>query len=430
MADDKSDNRAALIEGDVSKALRGLAVPMMVGIVSILAVNLIDTYFVGQLGTAELAAMSFTFPVVGLVFSVAMGLGIGATSTVARALGGGDTRVVKRLTTHAMLLAVLVVAIVSGVGIATQRPVFELLGAEPELIPLLEEYMTIWYAGVILLVVPMVGNGIMRATGDARTPALSMMTAAVINLILDPLFIFGLGPIPGMGLQGAAIATLLSRVVVMFFALYVLTVRLNLLEFRLPPLGELLDSWRKILSVGLPAAITNILAPIAAAVLTAIVASEGSTAVAGYGIGVRLEGFLLIAPMALASSLTPFVGQNWGAMRTERVDQALVISRNFVLLWGAAAWLILLVGGGTVAGIFSDDPAVIGAAQTYLWVVPLSYGAHGLVSVASATFNAVDRALRSTWLSALRSLVLAIPLAYAGGQLFGLTGVFGGIAVA
>lgn len=425
-----SQARAVLVEGDVSQALRSLALPMAFGIVFIIAVNLVDTYFVGRLGTAELAAMSFTFPVVSLVFSVAMGLSIGATSAVARALGAGDERAVRRLTTHAMLLAGLVVAVVSIVGILTQEAVFAMLGASEELIPLLVEYMTIWYAGAVFLVVPIVGNGVMRASGDAKTPALIMMLAALANLALDPLFIFGLGPVPALGLQGAAIATLISRAFTLVLTMYILTARMQMLELHWPNRRELARSWKTILSVGFPASVTNALAPIAAATMTAIIALEGSAAVAGYGIGGRIEGLLLIAPMALSSALTPFIGQNWGAHQLQRVAEALRMSNRFVVLWGAGVWLVLIVTGSFIVQAFSADADVIEAASTYLWLVPLSYGAHGLVSVTSSTFNAIDRAARSTVLSAMRSLMLAVPLAYTGGSIFGLDGIFAGIAIA
>lgn len=422
--------RATLVQGDVRQALISLALPMTVGIVFIIAVNLVDTYFVGRLGTAELAAMSFTFPVVNLVMSAAMGLSIGVTSAVARALGAGDDDAVRRLTTHAIILATLVVALISVVGVLTQDQVFAMLGAEPELIPLLDDYMTIWYAGAVFLVVPIVGNGVMRAGGDARSPALIMMAAALANLILDPICIFGFGPVPAMGLRGAAIATVIARSFTLLFTLYILAGRMRLIDWSIPGLGPLVKSWKSILSVGLPAVVTNVLAPIAAATMTAIIALQGSAAVAGYGIGGRVEGMLLIAPMALSSALTPFIGQNWGAHHPERVAEALRIANRFVLLWGAGIWIVLSGTGTYIVRAFTEDPEVIDAARTYLWLVPLSYGAHGLVSVASSTFNAIDRAVRSTALSALRSLALAVPLAFLGGKFFGLTGVFVGIAVA
>jgi putative MATE family efflux protein len=425
--------RASLLQGDVRTALRSQSIPMMFGLVFLLSVHLVDTYFVGQLGTDALAAMTFTFPVVSLIMSISMGLGVGTTAAVARALGAGDTTAVRRLATHAVLLGVLVVAVISVLGITTQRAVFSALGAGPALLPLLEQYMTIWYAGALFVVVPMLLNSIQRASGDARTPALLMMLLAVTNLVLAPMLIFGLGPAPALGIRGAAIATVSAQALTLLVSVYFVGVRMKLIDLdrlRRPRLAEILGSWRQILGVGVPAAITNALTPLATGLLTAIVASQGSAAVAGFGIGSRIEGLLLLAPMALAASLAPFVGQNYGAQQGARVTEGLRLSRRFVLLWGLGTWLVLLVTAPWVARLFSQDATVIDAARSYLWLVPLSYGASGLVSVASAAFNAVDRAIRATVLSATRSLALAVPMAWIGGELGGMDGLLAGMVVA
>lgn len=422
-------HRAELLQGPIGPAIAKLAVPMALGIVFIIAIDLVDTYFVSQLGTNELAAMSFTFPVISLAISTVMGVSIGATSALSREIGGGDERAVRRLATHAMLLALLIVTLVSGVGLLTQDAVFTMLGAEPELLPLLDAFMTIWYLGAVFLVVPMIGMGAIRATGDGNTPMFIMMAAAVVNIVLDPIMIFGWGPVPAMGLQGAAIATVLARSTTLVLSLWVLR-RKDLLDLHIPSRAELWSSWSRILSVGLPAAVTNALAPVAVAVMTWLVARHGTEAVAAYGVGSRVEGLLLIVPMALGASLTPFIGQNWGAHHEDRVARGIVIARNFAVAWGTLAWVVLAVGGSNLAEVFTNDPRVADMVHTYMWIVPLSYGAHGLVSVASAAFNAVDKAVRSTLLSALRSLGLAIPLAALGSTWLGLSGVFIGIAVA
>jgi hypothetical protein len=232
-----------------------------------------------------------------------------------------------------------------------------------------------------------------------------------------------------MGLRGAAIATVIARSMTLVLSLWVLR-RKDLLDLHVPTAGELLRSWSRILSVGLPAAITNALAPVATAVMTWLVARHGTEAVAAYGVGSRLESLLLIVPLALGAALTPFIGQNWGAHHEDRVARGIVVARNFAVGWGAAAWVVLAVGGNHIADVFTDDPRVAQMVHTYLWIVPLSYGAAGLVSVSSAAFNAVDKAVRSTLLSALRSLGLAIPLAALGSAVLGLPGVFVGIATA
>ncbi|MEM6994152.1 MAG: luciferase family protein, partial [Myxococcota bacterium] len=194
--------------------------------------------------------------------------------------------------------------------------------------------------------------------------------------------------------------------------------------------AEMFASWRAILSVGLPAVLTNGVVPVATAIMTWLVARHGAAAVAAYGVASRVEGLLLIAPMALSGALTPFVGQNYGAHHAERVARGIVVARNFVVAWGAGAWLLLLFAGGAVGGVFTDDPVVLEAVRRYLWIVPISYGANGLVSVASASFNAVDKAVRSTILAAVRSLLLAVPLAAVGSAFADLTGIFAGVALA
>lgn len=422
-------SRATLTDGPIGPALAGLAVPMSIGIVFLILLNLVDTYFVGQLGTQELAAMSFTFPVITLVMSVTMGLSVGTTSAVSRAIGAGDERAVRRLTTHALFLAGAVVIVISVAGVLTQDYIFTALGAEEEILPLLREYMTIWFAGAAFLVVPMVGNGVLRAGGDAKTPMYMMMVAAAVNGALDPILIFGLAGAPALGLAGAAIATLVARSVTLVVA-FVFLKRRNMLDLHIPGVSELMDSWKKIVSVGVPAAITNALGPVATAVMTALIATEGHEAVAAYGVGSRVEGLLLIAPFGLTAALTPFIGQNWGAHHVERVATGLKLSNRFVFAWGVAAWVVLIFAGGLLASVFTDDAQVIGYVRDYLWIVPLSYASSGLVSVASAAFNAVDRAVRSTLLSATKSLVLAVPLAFVGSALGGIQGIFAGIAAA
>lgn len=417
----------SLLEGPIGPHLLRLSWPMAIGIVLIIANNLVDTYFVGRLGAAQLAAMSFTFPVVSMVTSIAMGLGIGTTAAVSRAIGQGHREQARGLTTDGCLLAVIVVAALSGVGLITQRPVFELLGAAPEVMEPLLAYMTIWYAGAVFLVVPMVGTGAMRADGDAKTPMLLMGVVALTNFALDPVLIFGLGPIPALGIEGAAIATVVARIVLFVLTIVVLRQR-GLLASR--PSAELVASWRRILSVGLPAALANALAPIATGIMTGLLANYGTAAVAAYGVASRVEGLLLIPAMALGAAMTPFVGQNWGAHQEARVMQGLRLARRFVLGWGLIAWAVVALAGSSIGAVFSQDPETIQMVQLYLWLVPATYGAAGAVSVITAVFNAVDRAVRSTILSATRSIVLAVPAALFGAQLFGVAGVFGGIAVA
>ncbi|MDJ0705124.1 MAG: MATE family efflux transporter [Leptolyngbyaceae cyanobacterium MO_188.B28] len=416
--------KSKLTEGPVGLQLLKLTLPLVWGVFAVIAFSLADTYFVAQLGTNELAAMSFTFPVVMVLGSVAMGLGIGASSIIARAIGSGDRYRVRRLTTDSLILSLLVVAILAGLGLATINPLFTALGAGPEALPLIRDYMSVWYLGIIFLVVPLVGNSAIRASGNTIVPSLIMTVAAAVNILLDPLLIFGWGDFPPLGIKGAALATVISRAATLVASLAFLHFRERLLLFALPKLKEVWQSWISVLSVGLPAAATNLIVPISVGLLTSLMARYGPEAVAGFGIASRVESFALIAPLALSASIGPFVGQNWGANQRSRVNQALRLSFWFCLAWGGLIAIIVGANASGIAAWFDSEPAVVASAVAYLTTVPLSYGALGIIYIFSSTFNALGKPLPSVAMTLSRMFLLYVPLAYLGSWLFGLQGVF------
>ncbi|MEM6837366.1 MAG: MATE family efflux transporter [Cyanobacteria bacterium P01_C01_bin.120] len=419
-----------LTEGAVGPQLVRLTLPMIWGLFALIAFNLVDTYFVGQLGTAQLAAMSFTFPVVLTLGNLAFGLGVGTTSVIARAIGEGDMRRVQRFTTNSLTLALSAVVLFASVGLFTIDPLFRMLGAGPDILPFIREYMRIWYFGIVFLVVPMVGNSAIRAAGNTLTPSIIMTVAAGTNIILDPLLINGALGFPRLELQGAAIATVIARAVSLVAALLVLRFKEKLLSSQLPTLQETLWCWRDILAVGLPAAAASMITPISIGVITSFLAFHGAAAVAAFGLASRVESLALIAMLALAASMGPFVGQNWGAQEIERVRQALSYSYRFCFGWGILMAVILALGARFVAAIFNPDPRVIAIAAQYLWLVPISYGAAGMMQVTNSAFNAMGKPVPSIIITATHMLGCYIPLAYLGGRIAGPLGIFVAATVA
>lgn len=426
----KHNKRAMLVDGAIIPLLIKLTIPMLFGIMAMVMFNLVDTYFVGRLGTIELAAISFTFPVVLVLNSVALGLGVGASAVISRAIGEGNQQKVQRLTTDSLTLAVLVVAIVVIAGMMTIEPLFKLLGASAETLPYIKSYMSIWYTGVLFVVIPMVGNNAIRATGDTKTPSIIMLVAVGVNIILDPIFIFGWGFVPAMGLAGAAIATVTARATTFFVALYILYFRDKMLTLKIPTPADLLVSWQKILYIGLPAAATNIVVPVSAGIITGMVASFGDAAVAGLGVSTRVEMFAMTVIGALGSVLAPFVGQNLGAGKIDRVKMGVKYSQIFAMGWGAVMFIILAISAKGIGGIFNDSPAVIQVVSLYLWTVPISYGLLGVLTLSTAAMNVLNKPLHAAALSVIRLFVLYIPLAILGSKLFDIVGIFGAATVA
>jgi len=420
--------KAQLIEGPVPQLLLKMTLPMMLGMVGMVAFNLADTYFVGQLGTKELAAMSFTFPVIMIISSLALGLGMGTSAVVSRAIGEGDQQKVQRLTTDSLMLSLALVAVFVVIGFLTITPLFRFLGATPEILPFIKQYMVLWYPGMIAVVIPMVGNNAIRATGDTKTPSLIMLVAVFVNIILDPLLIFGMGPFPRLGIAGAALATIFSRAITVTVALWILSRREKMLTFVRPSLTVLLASWKRILYIGLPAAATNMLLPISAGIIMKFIATYGAEAVAGFGVATRIEMFVMITVYSLSSVLGPFIGQNWGAKKYDRVMQGITSSQQFSIAWGLAMFMILAVVGKSVASVFNADPLVVSTAAAYFGIVPIGYGAQGVLRLSTTAFSVLNKPLSSSLLIIVQAFVLYVPFAYLGFRVFGLQGIFSAAA--
>ncbi|MBD3347521.1 MAG: MATE family efflux transporter [Chitinivibrionales bacterium] len=421
---------AKLTSGPVGKTLINLAAPMLVGIIAMMAFNLIDTFYVAKLGTRKLAAMVLTFPVVMIIASFALGLGVGAVVTISRAIGESDHEKVRRLATDSLTLSVTLVAVLVTIGLFTIEPVFFSLGATPDNIHLVKQYMRIWYFGMVFVVVPMVGNNAIRATGDTKTPSIIMLIAVAINGILDPLLIFGIGPFPRLELAGAALATVIARACTLTISLSILHFREQMLASPFAQLPVLITSWWRVLKTGLPVAASNVLIPFTIAIVTRLVSGYGPEAVAGYGIATRVEAFSLTLVFALSVSLGPFIGQNFGARDFNRIEKGIKYSMRFSLLWGGVVFLILYFAGESIAVLFNTDNDVVSVATRYFMIVPASFAFFGMHQFSWASLNALDNSLHSAGLEIIRSFVVLIPAALLGSKLWGIPGIFAAILTA
>ena len=418
-----------MTEGPVGPSLIRLSIPMIFGLVSILLINLVDTFYISLIGVRELVAISFTFPVTFTLMSFSFGIGIGASAVISRAIGEGDHHRVQRLTTDSLLLVALIILCVAGISFISLRSIFTLMGATDESFPLIEEYMIPWLMGVVFVVIPIVGNSAIRATGDTKTPSLIMVIAAVVNAVLDPLLIFGYGPFPELGIQGAAIATLISFISIMLSGLWVLGIRNRMLTANWPGIAEILRSWKALLYIGIPAMLTQLLFPVSNAVLTRIAADLGDATVAAFGVGTRIESLAMIGSMALSSVIIPFIGQNYGAQNFDRIKDASRFFLRFALVWGTTSWVILALFSGGIAWAFTDDPEIQNFIQQFFWIVPFGFAFHGISQLISAACNALHRPFHSTIINILRLFLFLIPLVYLGSQIWGTTGFFFGIAL-
>ena len=407
-----------------------MTLPVLGGIFAMMLQSFADTYFIGQVGSDQLAALSFAFPVLMVVTSVAIGLGAGTSSVVARAIGSHNQRRVRRLTTDSLIISFAITIVIVILGILLIDPLFRVMGAPPEMMPMIREYMLILYFAVPFVVVGMVGMSAMRATGDTVLPSILMVAASIGTILLDPVLIFGLGPIPAMELNGAALALALSRTILCLCGIAYLHWRLGMLSFSKPDMEELKESWRDISHVGIPAAATNAIIPLGVGVITAMLARHGPEVVAGFGVASRIESLTLVMFYPMSAIIGPFVGQNLSARKTDRIFEALRLCTFFSLAFGLLIAVLLGVYGESLSALFSDHDEVVRVSALFLLIAPISYGTYGMVMVMNASFNGMARPMPAVAISVIRMVVVYIPVAFLAERFFGIVGIFAAYAVA
>ena len=390
------------------------------GLVTVMGANLIETIYVSLLGTDELAALGFTFPLVMLLQSMTMGLGVGASSVVARKIGADERVRATYIISHSLLITVIFVGIVSLLVSLTLSQIFDLLGAEKNIKSMALGFMEVWFYGLPFFAVAMVGTSLMRAAGDVATPGYLMAVGSFLQVLFGPALIFGFSEWDGFGLKGAAIAFIVARTTTFLFVIYFL----NKNKLLVSSLDNFWLSSREVLHVGLPAIASNLIGPLSMTFITRLVAGYGSAAVAGFSLASRIETMLAMVVWAISMSVGPFVGQNWGARKFERVWKAVSLANIYAVSWGALSYVLLVLTSPFIINAVTDELAVADAALTYLLIVPIGMGLMGISANASNSFNALGQPVPPLVMSVTQMLVLTIPLAIIGNSVLGFPGIF------
>jgi len=413
-----------LLEDNITKIMVQMALPMILGLLSVISFNLADTYFLGLLGLEALSAMGFAFPMIIMVTSISLALSAGATSVISKAIGQGDKKQIQRLTTDSLLLALIFVFVFSLTGLLTMDVLFPFLGAKNNILVMIKEYMYIWYIGVGFLVFPFVGNAAIRATGDAKFPGIVMAISSLANIILDPMFIFGWGVIPAMGVKGAAIASLISRVIAFLASFYYLYHKEKMITLKIVTSAEILNSWKKILYITLPSLGTYLMMPISHAVIIKLLSQYGTISIAAINVIQKIESLGLLFLMALASVIAPISGQNWGGKKISRIKTAIKKGYLFSFVIGIFIFITYSMFSYKISGFFTSVEKVKNIIVTYFYIVGGSYGFQGLIMLNNSMLNALKKPFHSGILIFIRLFVLYIPLAYVGSHFFNIYGIF------
>ena len=415
----------------LKRAVFLLAIPMMLELVLESTFAVVDIFFVAQLGASAVATVGLTETYLFLVYSVAMGLAMAVTAIVARRIGEqrGDAAAVSAV--QAIALAVLVSLPVSIAGIFWAQDLLRLMGADAWSIEHGYRYTQWMLGGNVVVLLLFVINAIFRGAGDAAAAMHVLWVANALNIVLDPILIFGLGPIPAMGVEGAAIATNIGRGAGVLMQLFILVRGGQHLRIVRASLRLELATMLHIARTSLGGIGQMIIAMTAWIFLMRILASLSTEAVAGATIAMRIMMFTLMPAWGMSNAAATLVGQNLGAGHPERSEAAVWRIGWMNMAFTVAVSVLFFVWHDAIVGLFSDDPAVIAIGGEWLSILAYSYFVYGWWMVAVQAFNGAGDTMTPTWINLVFFWLLQIPLSWALALPLGWahSGVFWGVFV-
>jgi len=418
-------------QGSIGKAAFLLAVPMVLEMVmeSIFAIT--DIFFVSGLGADAIAVVGLTEAVLTLLYAIAIGLSMAVTATIARRIGEKDVKKANEVAGQTLWLGMFVAVFVGFIGLNYAEDILALMGASDSILATGKSYTTIMLGGSISILYLFLINAIFRGAGDASVAMKSLWLANGINIVLDPLLIYGVWFFPEMGLAGAAVATTIGRSVGVIYQLNHLFGYSNRIQLTLKEAVLNLDIISKLIKVSAGGVIQFLIATASWIALVRIISSYGSAAVAGYTIAIRIVMFTILPAWGLSNAVATLVGQNLGAGQAERAEQSVwkVAKYNVYFLLSVA--LIFIVFTSELVGIFSQDPAVLQYASDTLRFISYSYGFFAIGMIVVQAFNGAGDTMTPTKINFFCYWLIQIPLAYVLAQILSLgpTGVFVAISI-
>jgi putative MATE family efflux protein len=420
-------------EGSIGKAIFLLSVPMIIemGMESIFAV--VDIFFVSKLNDSHaVAAVGYTESVLSILYSLAMGLGIGATAIIARRIGEKNTAGASTAAVQAIYLGIVIAFAISVIGIFYYKEILALMGASEEVIRTSSSYALWMFAGNYTVTLLFLINAVFRGAGNASIAMKALLVANILNMILDPLFIFGWGPIPAMGVEGAAIATNIGRGMGIVFQMFFLFNGKSLIRITMKNLVVQWNIIGTVVKTSGGSILQFIIGSASWIFLMSVMSHFGDNAVAGYTTAIRVFIFTLLPSWGLANAAATLVGQNLGAGQPARAEQSVRTTANYNAIVMFMVMILFLTASPFIIGIFTKQEEVLFYGVQALRYVSLGYIFYGYGMVITQALNGAGDTYTPTILNIFGFWVFQIPFAYLVALQFewGPRGVFLAISLA
>lgn len=399
-------------KGSILQHILVFSWPMLVGNALQALYNTVDSFWVGRfIGTNALGAVSVSFPIIFGLVSLIMGLTMATTTMVSQYRGAGREDLVRNTVANSLMLIVVLGVISTVIGVIYRVQLLQLIRTPPEILGPAADYLGIFLAGLLPMFLYNVLGSILRGLGDSKTPTYYLAYAVILNIILDPIFIIGFGPIPAMGIKGVAWATVIAQVLSA-----VLTMRYLYRFTDLVPKRR--SDWRfdasismKLFTIGLPAAAQSAIVSFSILAVTTIVNTFGGTVVAAFGAANRLDQFAFLPALSISLAVSALVGQNLGAGKTERVREIVFWSTVLTASVTFVMTLIALIRPGILMQTFTSDPDVLREGSLYLRIVGLNYVPLALMFTLTGVLRGAGDTFASMVIAFVNLWLVRIPLA-------------------
>ena len=415
----------------IRRALMLLAIPMILEMVLESVFAIVDIYFVGKLGTEEVVAVALTEAVIMIVYSIALGIAMAASAMVARRVGEKDIDGASLAAIQVLYIGIGLSVVISSVGMFFTEDILRLMGASDSVIALGTPYMRWLLGGNIVIVLLFLCNAIFRGAGNPQITLRALTLANGLNIILDPLFIFGIGPFPEMGLEGAAIATTTGRGIGVIYLLYNLFAGKGLLQIATDHLQVQWEIIKRLLRVSVGGVLQFLISSASWIFLWKLMTEFGDEAVAGYAFAIRVIIFTILPAFGLANAAATMVGQNLGAGLPERAEQAVWKAGFYNVVFLGIVAVIFYVFAESLIGFFTENQNVVAYGVECLQIICFGYMAFAYGMVLGLAFNGAGDTKTPTRVNIVAFWIVQIPLAYVLSMYldWGPTGVFVAIAV-
>lgn len=407
------EKRNKYTEGKIFNSLFSLAVPIILANTLQTAYQLIDTFWLGRLGANAVAAVSISFPLLFLILSVGSGLTLAGTVMVSQYKGAENQKMVDFSSSQVIGLIFFVSIILAAISYSAAGPLLDLIGAGPEILQDSTDYFKVSSLGFVFLFLFFAFQSLMRGIGNVMLPVYIVLFTVFLNLVLDPLFIYGYGPVPGYGVAGAAVASLVTQGLSAAIGLYILFKGKSGIRINLPSMKFNMTSLKRIFNLGLPASVEQSTRALGMTMMVIIVTSFGSEVVAAYGIGARILSFIIIPALGLAIATTSLVGQNIGAIKIKRAESVANLSTKIAFYGLTGMGIIMFLFAEPLTAFFiPNDPDVIEDASLFIKIMAPSFGLLGVQQVLNGVFNGAGFTKASMLISILSLWIVRFPLAF------------------